>query len=156
MTKSPFNEKHKCFGWKRHNHRSHANPWHQRKKLKTSVTFTNRNTVKPVLSGRSNKTQKYVFKTDNRLAKLMQVKSIYDVALTLKSTIASQYIVLYSEPACKLINRIQGSCPLILSLPCSALRTHVKSLCKALDSTNIFKALPGRLDIISHSTSILY
>ena len=49
----------------------------------------------------------------------------------------------------KLINRIQGLCLLISSLPDKALRMP-------RDSTIIFKALPGKLDIKRHSPSILY
>ena len=56
----------------------------------------------------------------------------------------------------KLINRIPGAHLLILSLPGSASRTHVKSLGKLCDSTSILKALPGKLDIKRHSPSILY
>ena len=47
----------------------------------------------------------------------------------------------------KLINRIPGSRLLILSLPGSALRTHVESLSKPRDV---------KLDIKRHSPSILY
>ena len=56
----------------------------------------------------------------------------------------------------KLINRIPGSCLLISSLPGSALRTHVESLGNLALSTSVLKALPGKLDIKSHSPSILY
>ena len=38
-----------------------------------------------------------------------------------------------SETMGKLINRIPDSCLLISSLPCSAVRTHVESLCKPRD-----------------------
>ena len=51
----------------------------------------------------------------------------------------------------KLINRIPGSRLLISSLPCSALRTHVESLGKPRDVNK-----PGKLDIKTHSPSILY
>ena len=47
----------------------------------------------------------------------------------------------------KLINRIPGSRLLISNLLGSALRTHV---------TSVLKALPGKLDIKRHQTSILY
>ena len=51
----------------------------------------------------------------------------------------------------KLINRIPGSRLLISSLPGVALRTLVESLGKPRDlSTNILKALPGKLDIKRH------
>ena len=56
----------------------------------------------------------------------------------------------------KLIKRIQGSRLLIISLPGSALRTHVESLGKPRDSPSLLKALPGKLDIKRHSPSILY
>ena len=56
----------------------------------------------------------------------------------------------------KLINRIPGSRLLISSLPGSASRTHVESLCKPLGSTTVMEALPGKLDIKRHSPSILY
>ena len=56
----------------------------------------------------------------------------------------------------KLINRIPGSRLLISSLPGSALRTHVESLGKPRDVNIVLKALPGKLDIKRHSTSILY
>ena len=55
-----------------------------------------------------------------------------------------------------LINRIPGSRLLISSLPGSALRTRVKSLNNARDTTSVLKALPGKLDIKRHSPSILY
>ena len=48
----------------------------------------------------------------------------------------------------KLINKIPG----LRSLPGSSLRTHVESLSKPRD----VKALPGKLDIKRHSSSILY
>ena len=54
----------------------------------------------------------------------------------------------------KLINRIPGSCLLIPSLPGSASRTHVDSRSKPRDSTSILEALPGKLDIKRHSSSI--
>ena len=65
---------------------------------------------------------------------------------------------LYSESACKLINRIPGSRLVISSLLSSASRTHVKSRGKPCDSTSILEALPGKLDIKRHSptSSILY
>ena len=56
----------------------------------------------------------------------------------------------------KLINRIPGSRRLISSLPGSALRTHVESLGNLAMSTNVLKALPGKLDIKRHSPSSLY
>ena len=57
----------------------------------------------------------------------------------------------------KLINRIPGLRLLISSLPGLALRTHVEWLGKSLGmSTSVLKALPGKLDIKSHSPSILY
>ena len=52
----------------------------------------------------------------------------------------------------KLINRILGSHLLISSLPGSASRTHVELLGKP----RLLEALPGKLDIKSHSPSILY
>ena len=36
------------------------------------------------------------------------------------------------------------------------LRTHLESLGKPRDSTSVLKAMPGKLDIIRHSPSILY
>ena len=56
----------------------------------------------------------------------------------------------------KLINRIPGSCLLISSLPGWASRMHVKSLGKLAMSTSVLEALPGKLDIKRHSSSILY
>ena len=56
----------------------------------------------------------------------------------------------------KLIKWIPGLCLLILSLPGSALRTHVESLCKPCDVNKRSQALPGKLDIKRHSPSILY
>ena len=56
----------------------------------------------------------------------------------------------------KLINRIPGSCLLILSFPGSALRTHVDHSASLAMSTRILKALPDKLDIKRHSPSILY
>ena len=47
----------------------------------------------------------------------------------------------------KVINRIPGSRLLISSLPGSALRTHVESLCRPRDVNKRLKALPGKLDI---------
>ena len=35
-------------------------------------------------------------------------------------------------------------------------QAHVESLGKPRDSTNVFEALPGKLDIKRHSPSILY
>ena len=63
---------------------------------------------------------------------------------------------LKSEQTCKLINRIPGSRVLISSLPGSASRMHVESLCKPRDSTSILEAMPGKLDNKRHSPSILY
>ena len=57
-----------------------------------------------------------------------------------------------SEPREKLINRISGLHLLISSIQDSASRKRVESL----DSANILKALPGKLDIKRHSLSILY
>ena len=51
-----------------------------------------------------------------------------------------------------LINRILVR---ISSLPGSALSTHVESLSKPRDVNSILKALPGKLDIKMHSSSIL-
>ena len=53
----------------------------------------------------------------------------------------------------KLINRIPGSPILISSLPGSALRMHASSL---VMSTNVLKALTGKLDVKRHSSGILY
>ena len=55
-----------------------------------------------------------------------------------------KYIIiasLNSESACKLINRIPGSCLLISSLPGLALRTHVESLSKPRDVNKRFRSL---------------
>ena len=56
----------------------------------------------------------------------------------------------------KLINRIQGSRLLISSLPGSASRTHVESLGKPRDSTNVLKAWPGKLATKRQSPGILW
>ena len=62
---------------------------------------------------------------------------------------------LKSETMGKLINRIPGSHLLISNLPGSDLRTHVESLGKPRDVNKHSQALPGKLDIKSHSPSIL-
>ena len=49
---------------------------------------------------------------------------------------------LKSEPTCKLIDRIAGSCILVSSLPGSASRMHVELLSKPRDSTSVLEALP--------------
>ena len=64
--------------------------------------------------------------------------------------------VKFTEPTCKLINKIPGLRLLISSLPGSALRTHVELLGRPRDSTSILKALPGKLYIKRYSPSILY
>ena len=51
------------------------------------------------------------------------------------------YVIITHEPS------IPGSRLSISSLPGSALRTHVDPHDKPRDSTNILKALPGKLDI---------
>ena len=56
----------------------------------------------------------------------------------------------------KLINRIPGSRLLISSLPGSALRRMKNHSTSLAMSTSVLKALPGKLDIKSHSPSILY
>ena len=57
----------------------------------------------------------------------------------------------------KLINRIPGSRLLISSLLGSAFRTHVESLGKPCEvNKRSKKPLPGKLDIKSHSPSILF
>ena len=64
---------------------------------------------------------------------------------------------LNSEPTCKLINRIQSLCLLISGLPGLALRMHVELLGKASkphNSTNILKALPGKLSNLVFSDSL--
>ena len=53
-------------------------------------------------------------------------------------------------------NRIQFSCLLISSLPGSALIMPVEWLSKPGNSTVIVKALSGKLDVKTHSPSILY
>ena len=65
-------------------------------------------------------------------------------------------IYVKSEPMDKLINRIPGSGLWISSLPAQASRMHVESLAYPRDSTSILKALPDKLDIKRHSSSILY
>ena len=62
---------------------------------------------------------------------------------------------LKNETMGKLINRLPGSRLLISSSPGSTLRTHVESLGKPRDATSVLKALPGKLDIKTHSPSIL-
>ena len=55
------------------------------------------------------------------------------------------YVIIASlkrEPIYQLINKIQVSCLLISSLPCSALKMHVQSLGMPRDSTIVLKALP--------------
>ena len=57
-------------------------------------------------------------------------------SMTLNRPKIDDYIIIGSlngGPACKLINRIPGSHLLISSLPGSALRMHVESLCKLRD-----------------------
>ena len=57
----------------------------------------------------------------------------------------------------KLIKRIPGSHLLISSLQGSALRTLVELLSASpAMSRSVLKALPGKLDIKRHSSSILY
>ena len=56
----------------------------------------------------------------------------------------------------KLVNRIPGSCLLILSLPGLVLRMHVDRSVGFSMSTSVPKALPGKLNIKRHSPSILY
>ena len=56
----------------------------------------------------------------------------------------------------KLINRIGGSRLLISSLPSLALRMHAESFGKPRDSASVLEALPAKLDIKRHSSSILY
>ena len=57
---------------------------------------------------------------------------------------------------CKLINRISGMRLLVSSLPSSASRRRAESLGKPRYSTSVLKASPGKLNIKSHSPSILY
>ena len=54
------------------------------------------------------------------------------------------------------INKLPGSCLLILSLPGSTSRTHIESLSKPRDSTSVLEALPGNLYIRRQSPSILF
>ena len=64
--------------------------------------------------------------------------------------------ILKSEPMGHPINRKSRLHLLISSLPVSATKMHVESLCKPHDSTSIFIALPGKFDFIKrHSPSIL-
>ena len=89
----------------------------------------------------------------------MTLHFLNDVANGAESTQINNYVIiasLKSEQMGNLINRIPGSHLLISSLPGSASRTHVESLGKPCDSTSLFKALPGKLDIKIHSPSILY
>ena len=53
------------------------------------------------------------------------------------------------------INRIPGLRNLISSLPGSASRRHVESLCKPCDVNCVLKVLPGKLDMERHSPSIV-
>ena len=65
-------------------------------------------------------------------------------------------VSLKSEPTDKLINEIAGLRLLISSLPGSALRTQEELLGKPRDSIGFLEALPGKLDIKRHSSSILF
>ena len=56
----------------------------------------------------------------------------------------------------KLLNRMPGLGLFSSSLPGSLLTMHVDSLGKPRDSTNVLKAMTGKLDIKRHSPSILY
>ena len=61
---------------------------------------------------------------------------------------------LNSEPTCNLRNRVQSLCLLISGLPGPALRMHVELLVKPHNSTNILKALPGKLSNLVFSDSL--
>ena len=79
--------------------------------------------------------------------------------MTLNRQKNDNYVTIASlnhESACKLIKRIPGLRLLISNLPGSASRTHVESLGKPHDSTSVLEALPGKVAIKRHSTSILY
>ena len=56
----------------------------------------------------------------------------------------------------KLINRIPGSCLLILSFQALLWERMLNRSASLMMSTSILKALPGKLDIKRHSPSILY
>ena len=82
---------------------------------------------------------------------MMTLHFLNDVANDAESIQIENYVIiasLKSGTMGKLINRIPGSCLLIPSLLGSALRTHVLR--------SVLKALPGKLDIKRHSSSILY
>ena len=85
----------------------------------------------------------------------MTLHFLNDVANDTESPQKSK-IKSYLLPMGKLIKRIPGLRLLISRLPGSASRTHVESLSKPCDSTSVLEALPGKLDIKSHSPSILY
>ena len=69
--------------------------------------------------------------------------------------VESYSLVLKVNKRVNLINLIPGSRFLISSLPGSASRMHVESLGKPRDSTSVFVALPGKLDIKRLSLSTL-
>ena len=74
-------------------------------------------------------------------------------------TESDNYVIITSlkiDSTWKLIKRIPGSRLLISNLPGKASRTLVESRGKPRDSTSVFEALPGKLDIKWHSPSILY
>ena len=89
---------------------------------------------------------------------MMTLHFLNDVANDTESKQNEQPAIIASlknETMCKLINRIPGSRLLILSLPGSALRTHVESLGKPRDVNKHSQSL-GNFDIKRHSPSILY
>ena len=59
------------------------------------------------------------------------------------------------EPRSKLINRIPGSCLLILDLPGSALRRHVESLGRAFKIQHEFSK-PCLVNLISEDTHLVF
>ena len=88
---------------------------------------------------------------------IMTFHFLHDVVHDVESTRKSIFTpYLKGEPTCKLMNRIPRLGLLILSLPGSDSKTHFESLGKARDLTIILEALPGKLDIKRHSSSILY
>ena len=62
---------------------------------------------------------------------------------------------LNSESGCKLINRIPGSRLLISSLPSSALRTHVETLCKPRDVNKRSQRLISKDTILILSIEVM-
>ena len=84
----------------------------------------------------------------------MTLYFLNDVANVLNRHQIKNYVIIASLES-EIMNRIPGSPLLIPSLPGSALRMHVELTSLAI-STCVLKALPGKLDIKRHPSSILY